>query len=126
MTRRLLFGAAVALLLAASAAAQAFPITVKLGIDPDTSASAPLGYTVQLDAGQPVDVGLPAVNPSCKAFVGGAVAPCVPFSVSVPTAGAHTVQIVGYNLAGNSAPASITITAPTGTPSTPGGVKIIK
>lgn len=126
MTRRLLLGALVALILAASAAAQTFPITVKLGIDPDTSATAPLGYTLQLDANAPVDVGLPAVNPSCKAFVGGAVAPCVPFSVQVPSAGSHTVQIIGYNIAGPSAPASITFTAPTGSPSVPGGVKIIK
>ncbi len=126
MTRRLLLGAVLALLLAASAVAQTFPMTVKLGIDPDASASAPVGYTVSLDGGAPVDAGLPAVNPSCKTLVGGAVAPCVPFSVSVPTAGSHSVSIVGYNIAGNSAPASITFSAPSGIPSTPSGVKVIK
>lgn len=126
MTKRLILGALVALLLAVSAAAQTFPLVVKLGVDPDTSATAPLGYLVTLDGGAAQDIGLPAVNPACKAFVGSATSPCVPFSVSIPSAGPHTVTITGYNLAGNGSPASLTFSAPSGTPSTPGGFKIIR
>lgn len=105
-------------------ALQTLPLTVNIGVTPDAS-GATLGYTVQVDAAAAVDVGLPATNPACKAFVGGAISSCVEFPVSITTAGSHTVSIVAYNLAGNSAPATITFSVGT-TPSTPSGLKIVR
>lgn len=90
-----------------STSAQVLPLTVNVGIAPDTSATAPMGYTVALDAQPAVDIGLPAVNPSCKDFVGSAINACVPFSVSITTAGTHSVTLVGYNLGGNSPPKTL-------------------
>lgn len=126
MIRRLLLGALVAVLLAASAAAQTFPLTLKIGFDPAPAAEAVAGYRYTLDGGQPVDLGLPATDPACKAVVGGATAPCIPFSVSIPSAGAHTVQVFAYNLTGDSGPAIFTFTLPATKPTTPVGVRVIK
>lgn len=81
---------------------QTLPLVVKLGVAPDTSATAPMGYTVSLDGAPPVDVGRPATDPACKDFVGSATGPCVPFSVTITATGPHTVSVVGYNLGGSS------------------------
>lgn len=89
--------------------AQTLPFPVNVGVDPDAS-GATMGYTVQLDAGAAVDVGLPAVNPACRAFVGGASTACVPFTVSVPSLGAHTINVVAYNLGGSSPAGSVSFT----------------
>lgn len=124
--RKILLGAAMALLLAATAAAQTFPATIKIGFDPPPAADAVVGYRYTLDGGAPVDIGLPATNPSCVALVGGTVAPCIPFSVTVASAGTHTVQMTAYNLLGDSAPASFSFTLPNAKPGTPGGFRIIK
>jgi hypothetical protein len=126
MMRRLLLGMLAALLLAVSAAAQTFPATIKIGFDPAPAADSVVGYRYTLDGGAPVDLGLPATNPSCVALVGGAVAPCVFFSVAVPTSGSHTVQVFAYSLLGDSAPATFTFALPNAKPSTPGTVRIIK
>lgn len=118
---------------------QTLPLSVNVGWDQDTSATAPMGYYVQLDGvatttcANPVtlsgttacDIGMPTLNPSCKAFVGGAAAPCLETAVAIPTAGAHTISVSGYNLGGVSPVSSITanVTAPSGKP---GNGRIVK
>ena len=105
--------------------AQTFPLTVKLGIVPDTSANPPLGYTTALDGAAAVDQGLPATT-TCTALVGGAQFSCLSFSVVIAAAGTHTVNFVAYNIAGNSTPTPFTFIVTTSPPSTPSGVKIIR
>lgn len=104
--------------------AQTLPFPVNIGVDPDAS-GATMGYTVQLDTAAAVDVGLPATNPTCRAFVGGATTACVPFTVSVPTLGAHTVNIVAYNLGGSSPAGSVSFTL-AAAPGKPGTVRLTK
>jgi hypothetical protein len=124
--RRLLLGTLAALLLAATAAAQTFPATIKIGFDPAPATDSVVGYRYTLDGGAPVDLGLPATNPSCVALVGGAVGPCVSFSVAVPTSGSHTVQVFAYNLLGDSQAATFTFALPNAKPGTPGSIRVIK
>ncbi len=104
--------------------AQSLPLTVKIGITPDTSASAPMGYTISLDGAPPIDVGKPSTDPACKDFVGSANAPCIPLSVSITTAGSHTVSIAGYNLGGPGPATAITfsVTAAPGS----GNLRLVK
>lgn len=94
--------------------AQTLPLTVKLGVDPD---SAAMGYFVALDGGAQVDQGLPATK-TCVEFVGGATSTCVPLSVTIPTAGVHTAVIMPYNISGNGGTVSVVInvTTPPGNP----------
>lgn len=112
-------------LFAASAQAQTLPLTVKVGVDPDPTGNT-MGYTVQLDAGAPIDVGMPAVNPSCKDFVGSKLGSCVPFTVTVTTAGIHTVKVVAYDLSGSSPNGTVLTFPVSAPPGDPGNLRLAK
>lgn len=102
--------------------AQTLPITINFGANPDTT-GATMGYKTIADAGTPVDVGLPAVNPACGVFGNptAPTSPCVPFSVTYTTGGTHTFAVLGYDVGGNS-PSSVVLTfsvVPPGAPQNP-------
>lgn len=74
--------------------AQTFPLTVNVGWDPDSS-NQTQGYTISLDGATATDLGLPAPV-SCTPLFGGTAAPCVPASVTISSAGKHTVTVTAY------------------------------
>lgn len=103
--------------------AQTLPVTVKVGVTPDASGNTG-GYTTSLDGAAAVDQGLPATNPSCVPFNGGAASPCIVLPVTVGSLGSHTVSVVAYNGWGNSSPATVTFVV--AVPSAPTGVHVVR
>lgn len=76
------------------------PVSLAVTWDDDTSASPPTTYEVSLDGGPPISV--PAVPVPCVE--------CAEATVSVQTAGLHTIAVRGRNSAGLSDPAMLEVT----------------
>ncbi len=68
--------------------AQSLPATVHAQWDPPAAAENVTGYTMTLDGGTPIPVGI-TIDPTCS---------CIRAPLTVPAFGSHTLTVVANNL----------------------------
>lgn len=91
-----------------SAAQAAFPLTVKAYWNPNVATDSVTSYTIALDGGTPVSVGIvPTNDTNCPAvqYPQG----CILAPVVIPASGQHTFAVTAVNQWGNSLPTTVTV-----------------